>query len=223
MSKAESKKKESGKPYSSKKKLKSKQDKDLPFVAELEKLLAETMSFNPNAESQNITSELLRLPVLPKCPIDKSELTPFKTKKTGERLFMCGRIGCGVICFEKNLVDYCGAVLEKLYDAYRWHAPVCGCGRFTLLNVSKSDKNFMVPYFSCTHRNKEERCDFFQWGNQPLSNKNLQISSEVSRRRQQRDQENLQFLAQRICLQPYARQNDVQDLLQKATEDTDLP
>ena len=156
-------------------------------MTELEKLLAETMSFKPKAESQNITSELLRLPVLPKCPIDKSELTPYKTQKTGERFFMCGRAGCGVICFEKDLVDYCGAVLEKLHDTFKWHAPVCGCGMFTLLNVSKSDKNFMVPYFRCAHRNKDDSCDFSQWGNQPLSKKNLQISSEVSKGRQQRD------------------------------------
>lgn len=193
MSKAEilKKKKDLGKPYSSssKKKLNSKQDIDSPLVTELERLLTETMntmSLQPNAEWEKGKNESPQLPVLPKCSIDKSELIPYTAKKTGERFFKCHRAGCGVICCEKNLLDYCGAVLEKLHNAFKWSAPVCGCGDFMLLNVSKSDRNFMVPYYSCAQRNKEDRSKFFHWGNEPLSNKNLQISNEVMKQCEQR-------------------------------------
>lgn len=215
MSKAENMYKKKGleKPCSSlsKKKLKSKQEKDGALVTELERLITETYS-----ESQNVPNEEPQLPVLPKCPNDKSELKPFKTQKTGERFFKCLRVGCGATCFEKDLLGYCEAVLQKLHSSFTWNAPVCGCGMFTLLNVSKSEKNYMIPYFRCAQRNKEQDgCNFYQWGNQRLSNKNLQISNDIMKLRLQREQENHEFLqAQRNCLQPHLGQNAVQDLFQ---------
>lgn len=209
MAKAENlnKKKDLGKPYSSlsKKKLKNTQEKERPFVLELERLITETM----NTESQNVTNEEPQLPLFPRCPIDKSELKPYKAQKTGEQFFKCRRVGCGVMCFEKDLLGYCEAVLQKLHSTFTWDAPVCGCGKFTLLSVSKSEKNFMIPYFRCAQRNKEDGCNFFQWGNQRLSNKNLQISNEIMKQQHQREEENREFLqAQKNCLS----QNAVQDL-----------
>ena len=78
MAKAENlnKKKDLGKPYSSlsKKKLKNTLEKERPFVSELERLITEAM----NTKSQNVTNEERQLPVFPRCPIEKSELKPYK-------------------------------------------------------------------------------------------------------------------------------------------------
>ncbi|KAL9962599.1 hypothetical protein ACROYT_G031716 [Oculina patagonica] len=114
----------------SKKKLKSKQEKDGSLVTELERLITETYS-----ESQNVPNEEPQLSVLPKCPINKSELKPFKAQKTEEPFFKCLQVGCGVMCFVKDLLGYCEVVLQKLHSSFSRNAPVCGCGMLTLLNV----------------------------------------------------------------------------------------
>ncbi|KAL9953687.1 hypothetical protein ACROYT_G041140 [Oculina patagonica] len=183
------------KPYSS---LPSQQKQDgTTLVAEFERLVKEGLDegqVNQSNQAQGSNVLVLQGLVMPKCPVDHSELVPYKATNSGERFFRCQKSQCGVICFENNLMDYSKAVAEKLHGSFKMAAPICLLDMTTLLNVSKSQKNYLLPYFTCGQRNKQDRCSYFQWADEKISNKNLQISNEAIKQRNEREAEIQAFL-----------------------------
>ena len=152
------------KPYSS---LPSQHKQDgATLIADFERFVKEGLEEGQvhqsnQAEGSNVL--VVQGLVLPKCPVDLSELVPYKAMKSGERFLRCAgqNSQCGVICFKNNLMEYGKAVVEKLHGSFKMAAPIFLCDMTTLLNVSKSQKNYLRPYFTCGQRNEQDRCNYF--------------------------------------------------------------
>ena len=176
------------KPYSS---LPSQHKQDgATLVAEFERLVKEGLEegqVHQSNQAQDSNVLAVQGLVLPKCPVDLSELVPYKPRTQGNAFFRCQNSQCGVICFENNLMEYSKAVAEKLHGSFKMAAPTCLCDMTTLLNVSKSQKNSLRPYFTCGQRNKQDRCNHFQRADEKFSNKNLQISNAAIKQRKERE------------------------------------
>lgn len=197
------------------------QQKDIA-VADLERLVKENFGKAPPNQLRDNThaTAVVQGTVLPKCPIHLSDLTPFTATNSGERFFRCPSSQCGVICFENNLMDYSQAVAGRLHISFKTAAPVCQCGNTTLLNVSKSQKNFMRPYFTCGQRDKQDRCKYFQWADQKITNKNLQISNAVVKSRMEREAEIQNFLKEQQ--QAVAPQEEIPQGLLEMVQEMDI-
>ena len=215
-------KKSAREPYSS---LPSQHKQDgATLVAEFERLVKEGLEEGQvhqsnQAQGRNVLG--VQGLVLPKCPVDLSELVPYKATNSGERFFRCQNSQCGAICFEDNLMEYSKAVVEKLHGSFKMAAPICLCDMTTPLNVSKSQKNYLRPYFTCGHRNKQDRCNYFQWAYEKISNKNLHISNAAIKQRKEREAEIQAFLEGQKQAVAYQGEN-VPDYLLEMPQDLGL-
>ena len=118
-------KKSARKPYSS---LPTQHKQDgATLVAAFERLVKEGLEegqVHQSNQAQGSNILVVQGLVLPKCPVDLSELVTYKAANSGERFFGCQNSQCGVICFENNLMEYSKAVVEKLHGSFKMAAPI---------------------------------------------------------------------------------------------------
>ena len=126
------------------------------------------------------------------CPIHVTNvLKRLTTKKTGKSYFKCTVKNCPVFCFEDKLGNYCNAIATNLMAAYKSYTPMCGCDRPSNLRVSNSQDNPQRPYFTC---GQKVTCEFFQWGDEELTDKNFELITELEEKRQMKRIAKEQFL-----------------------------
>ena len=106
----------------------------------------------------------------PKCPIHQ-EVTLLKLyNQQGWEYFICDKsesyTPCFVTCGVEQADKYLREADIQLKECYKSNLPDmrCFCNRGLIMKMSKSDKNPDRLYLSC--RQKERRCDFFQWVNE---------------------------------------------------------
>ena len=111
--------------------------------------------------------------VMKVCPIHRVPLE-VRVASSGWEYCKCSSDReCMLFCGKKEARYYMNAVQarDKFFVGYKYedHLPVCFCRSVPVLKVSGSEKNNGRLYMSCNRKNK---CDFFQWADVPLFDKN---------------------------------------------------
>ena len=105
------------------------------------------------------------------CPIHRYPLEVHVANNGWEYCKCSSGRPCMMFCGKKEARHYLQAVHDQLFVAYKCkdQLPVCFCESVPTLKISHSDKNCGRPYMSCSQK---EKCDFFQWADVPLFDKN---------------------------------------------------
>ena len=105
------------------------------------------------------------------CPIHRYPLEVHVANNGWEYCKCSSGRPCMMFCSKKEARHYLQAVHDQLFVAYKCkdQLPVCFCRSVPTLKISHSDKNCGRPYMSCSQK---EKCDFFQWADVPLFDKN---------------------------------------------------
>ena len=105
------------------------------------------------------------------CPIHRTPLEVHVANNGWEYCKCSSGRPCMMFCSKKEARHYLQAVHDQLFVAYKCkdQLPVCFCQSVPTLKISHSDKNCGRPYMSCSQK---EKCDFFQWADVPLFDKN---------------------------------------------------
>ena len=123
---------------------------------------------------------------LAKCPIHlQNVLLSLPTRKSGQTVYTCPDKTCPVFCFENGLRDYCDIIANKLLPIYKCFTPLCHCSRPSTLRISSSKRNPHRPYFGCR---KHQGCNFFQWGDKTLSEKNCELEEKKQMQKAAKEQ-----------------------------------
>ena len=105
------------------------------------------------------------------CPIHRTPLEVHVANNGWEYCKCSIEQPCMMFCGKKEARHYLKAVRDQLFLAYKCkdQLPVCFCLSVPVLKVSRSDKNYGRLYMACS---RKEKCDFFQWADVPLFDKN---------------------------------------------------
>ena len=105
------------------------------------------------------------------CPIHRTPLEVHVASNGWEYCKCSIEKPCMMFCGKKEARHYLKAVRDQLFLAYKCkdQLPVCFCRSVPVLKISSSDKNYGRLYMSCS---RKEKCDFFQWADVPLFDKN---------------------------------------------------
>ena len=105
------------------------------------------------------------------CPIHRTPLEVHVANNGWEYCKCSIEQPCMMFCGKKEARHYLKAVRDQLFLAYKCkdQLPVCFCQSVPTLKISRSDKNCGRLYMACS---RKEKCDFFQWADVPLFDKN---------------------------------------------------
>ena len=105
------------------------------------------------------------------CPIHRTPLEVHVANNGWEYCKCSIEQPCMMFCSKKEARHYLKAVRDQLFLAYKCkdQLPVCFCLSVPVLKISHSDKNYGRLYMACS---RKEKCDFFQWADVPLFDKN---------------------------------------------------
>ena len=105
------------------------------------------------------------------CPIHRTPLEVHVANNGWEYCKCSIEQPCMMFCSKKEARHYLKAVRDQLFLAYKCkdQLPVCFCLSVPTLKISRSDKNYGRLYMACS---RKEKCDFFQWADVPLFDKN---------------------------------------------------
>ena len=105
------------------------------------------------------------------CPIHRTPLEVHVANNGWEYCKCSIEQPCMMFCSKKEARHYLKAVRDQLFLAYKCkdQLPVCFCLSVPVLKISRSDKNYGRLYMACS---RKEKCDFFQWADVPLFDKN---------------------------------------------------
>ena len=105
------------------------------------------------------------------CPIHRTPLEVHVANNGWEYCKCSIEQPCMMFCGKKEARHYLKAVRDQLFLAYKCkdQLPVCFCLSVPVLKISHSDKNYGRLYMACS---RKEKCDFFQWADVPLFDKN---------------------------------------------------
>ena len=105
------------------------------------------------------------------CPIHRTPLEVHVANNGWEYCKCSIEKPCMMFCGKKEARHYLKAVRDQLFLAYKCkdQLPVCFCLSVPVLKISSSDKNYGRLYMACS---RKEKCDFFQWADVPLFDKN---------------------------------------------------
>ena len=118
------------------------------------------------------------------CPF---HLTPLTRKKTPDEIekqevLFCPDMDCPVFLFGNNLDDYVRALhyTPPSQDVVEcWDILQCFCHFTPVLKLSQSETNPNRLYLSCNNFMKDLRCPYFQWFDEPFTNKNAAGQDEM--------------------------------------------
>ena len=106
----------------------------------------------------------------PKCPVHKEVALKKLFNQEGWEYFICdtseGYTPCFVTCSVEQADKYLREADIQLKECYMSNLPDmrCFCNKGLILKMSKSEKNPDRLYLTC--RQRERRCNFFQWVNE---------------------------------------------------------
>ena len=105
------------------------------------------------------------------CPIHRTPLEVHVANNGWEYCKCSIEQPCMIFCGKKEARHYLKAVRDQLFLSYKCkdQLPVCFCLSVPVLKISHSDKNYGRLYMACS---RKEKCDFFQWADVPLFDKN---------------------------------------------------
>ena len=105
------------------------------------------------------------------CPIHRTPLEVHVANNGWEYCKCSIEQPCMMFCSKKEARHYLKAVRDQLFLAYKCkdQLPVCFCLSVPVLKISRSDKNYGRLYMACS---RKEKCNFFQWADVPLFDKN---------------------------------------------------
>ena len=105
------------------------------------------------------------------CPIHRTPLEVHVANNGWEYCKCSIEQPCMMFCGKKEARHYLKAVRDQLFLAYKCkdQLPVCFCLSVPTLKISRSDKNYGRLFMACS---RKEKCDFFQWADVPLFDKN---------------------------------------------------
>ena len=105
------------------------------------------------------------------CPIHRTPLEVHVANNGWEYCKCSIEQPCMMFCSKKEARHYLKAARDQLFLAYKCkdQLPVCFCLSVPVLKISRSDKNYGRLYMACS---RKEKCDFFQWADVPLFDKN---------------------------------------------------
>ena len=105
------------------------------------------------------------------CPIHRTPLEVHVANNGWEYCKCSIEQPCMMFCGKKEARHYLKAVRDQLFLAYKCkdQLPVCFCLSVPVLKISRSDKNYGRLFMACS---RKEKCDFFQWADVPLFDKN---------------------------------------------------
>ena len=118
------------------------------------------------------------------CPFHLKPLTRKKPPDEIEKqeVLFCPDIDCPVFLFASNIDAYLQALHYTLpsHDVMEcWDILQCFCHFTPVLKLSKSESNPNRLYLSCNNWQKELKCPYFQWYDQPFTNKNAAWQDEM--------------------------------------------
>ena len=118
------------------------------------------------------------------CPFHLKPLTSKKPPDEIEKqeVLFCPDIDCPVFLFASNIDAYLQALHYTLpsHDVMEcWDILQCFCHFTPVLKLSQSETNPNRLYLSCNNWCKELKCPYFQWFDDPFTNKNAAWQDEM--------------------------------------------
>ena len=118
------------------------------------------------------------------CPFHLKPLTRKKPPDEIEKqeVLFCPDIDCPVFLFASNIDAYLQALHYTLpsHDVMEcWDILQCFCHFTPVLKLSQSESNPNRLYLSCNNWCKELKCPYFQWFDEPFTNKNTAWQDEM--------------------------------------------
>ena len=118
------------------------------------------------------------------CPFHLKPLTRKKPPDEIEKqeVLFCPEIDCPVFLFGNHLDAYVQALHYTLpsHDVMEcWDILQCYCHFTPVLKLSQSESNPNRLYLSCNNWTKELKCPYFQWFDEPFTNKNAAWQDEM--------------------------------------------
>jgi len=148
-----------------------------------------------DAAIQALLAEVDKIPQIPSppraptvdlltCPFHLKPLTRKKPPDEIEKqeVLFCPDVDCPVFLFGNNLEAYLKALhyTAPSFDVVDcWDILQCYCSFTPTLKLSQSQSNPNRLYLSCNNFNKELRCPYFQWFDEPFTNKNAAWQDEL--------------------------------------------
>ena len=118
------------------------------------------------------------------CPFHMKPLTRKKPPDEIEKqeVLFCPDVDCPVFLFASNIDAYLQALHYTLpsHDVMEcWDILQCFCHFTPVLKLSQSESNPNRLYLSCNNWCKELKCPYFQWFDEPFTNKNTAWQDEM--------------------------------------------
>ena len=118
------------------------------------------------------------------CPFHLKPLTRRKPPDEIEKqeVLFCPEVDCPVFLFASNIDAYLQALhyTPPSQDVIEcWDILQCFCHFTPILKLSQSEANPNRLYLSCNNWQKELKCPYFQWYDQPFTNKNAAWQDEM--------------------------------------------
>ena len=161
------------------------QEKDLA----IQSLLAEVdmipqIGSPPGPQSESPPRAPLAVVDLLTCPFHLKPLTRKKPPDEIEKqeVLFCPELDCPVFLFASNIEAYLQALhyTPPSQDVIEcWDILQCFCHFTPILKLSQSEANPNRLYLSCNNWCKELKCPYFQWFDEPFSNKNAAWQDEM--------------------------------------------
>ena len=161
------------------------QEKDQAIQALLAEVdLIPQIGSPPGPQSESPPRAPLAVVDLVTCPFHMKPLTRKKPPDEIEKqeVLFCPDIDCPVFLFASNIDAYLQALHYTLpsHDVMEcWDILQCFCHFTPVLKLSQSETNPNRLYLSCNNWNKELKCPYFQWFDQPFTNKNAAWQDEM--------------------------------------------
>ena len=138
----------------------------------------------PGPQSRSPPRAPLAVVDLLKCPFHLKPLTRKKPPEEIEKqeILFCPDLDCPVFLFASNIDVYLQALhyTPPSQDVIEcWDILQCFCHFTPVLKLSQSEANPNRLYLSCNNWCKELKCPYFQWFDEPFSNKNAAWQDEM--------------------------------------------
>ena len=165
------------------------EERELEKDQAIQSLLAEVdmipqIGSPPGPQSRSPPRAPLDVVDLLTCPFHLKPLTRRKPPDEIEKqeVLFCPEVDCPVFLFASNIDAYLRALhyTPPSQDVTEcWDILQCFCHFTPILKLSQSETNPNRLYLSCNNWNKELKCPYFQWYDQPFTNKNAAWQDEM--------------------------------------------
>ena len=161
------------------------QEKNAAIQALMEEVdMIPQIGSSPGPQSRSPPRASLAVVDLVTCPFHLKPLTRKKPPDEIEKqeVLFCPDIDCPVFLFASNIDAYLQALHYTLpsHDVMEcWDILQCFCHCTPVLKLSQSESNPNRLYLSCNNWSKELKCPYFQWYDEPFTNKNAAWQDEM--------------------------------------------